>query len=95
MIVFSSDPCLPGYRQSSPFRQTEASQVGSGTVERLELAVDDLAEVYPGTPAAVLPGRARGHLGTSPGCSTPKRRWLSTAAFWWWAAGCLCCPPRP
>ena len=44
-------------------RQAEASQVGSGTVERLELAVDDLATAYPGTPAAVLLDRVRGYLG--------------------------------
>jgi transcriptional regulator with XRE-family HTH domain len=44
-------------------RQAEASQVGSGTVERLELAVDDLATTYPGTPAAVLLDRVRGYLG--------------------------------
>jgi transcriptional regulator with XRE-family HTH domain len=44
-------------------RQAEASQVGSGTVERLELAVDDLATAYPGTPSAVLLVRVRGYLG--------------------------------
>lgn len=44
-------------------RQAEASQVGSGTVERLELAVDDLATAYPGTPPAVLLDRVRGYLG--------------------------------
>ena len=44
-------------------RQAEASQVGSGTVERLELAVDDLATAYPGTPSAVLLDRVRGYLG--------------------------------
>ena len=44
-------------------RQAEASQVGGGTVERLELAVDDLATAYPGTPAAVLLDRVRSYLG--------------------------------
>jgi hypothetical protein len=44
-------------------RQAEASQVGSGTVERLELAVDDLATAYPGTSSAVLLDRVRGYLG--------------------------------
>jgi transcriptional regulator with XRE-family HTH domain len=44
-------------------RQTEASQVGSGSVERLELAVDDLATAYPSTPSAVLLDRVRGYLG--------------------------------
>ena len=44
-------------------RQAEASQVGSGAVERLDLAVDDLATAYPGTPSAVLLVRVRGYLG--------------------------------
>ena len=44
-------------------RQAEASQVGMGTVERLELTVDDLATAYPGTPSAVLLDRVRGYLG--------------------------------
>jgi transcriptional regulator with XRE-family HTH domain len=44
-------------------RQAEASQVGSGSVERLELAVDDLATAYPSTPSAVLLDRVRGYLG--------------------------------
>ena len=44
-------------------RQAEASQVGRGTVERLELTVDDLATAYPGTPSAVLLDRVRGYLG--------------------------------
>jgi transcriptional regulator with XRE-family HTH domain len=44
-------------------RQAEASQVGSGTVERLELAVDDLATAYPGTLSAVLLDRVLGYLG--------------------------------
>jgi transcriptional regulator with XRE-family HTH domain len=44
-------------------RQAEATQVGSGTVERLELAVDDLATAYPSTPSAVLLDRVRSYLG--------------------------------
>ena len=44
-------------------RQAETSQVGSGTVEHLDLAVDDLATAYPGTPSAVLLDRVRGYLG--------------------------------
>ena len=44
-------------------RQAEASQVGSGTVERLEVAVDDLATAYPDTPSAVHLDRVRGYLG--------------------------------
>jgi transcriptional regulator with XRE-family HTH domain len=43
-------------------RQAEASLVGSGTVERLELAVDDLATAYPSTPSAVLLDRVRSYL---------------------------------
>jgi hypothetical protein len=44
-------------------RQAETSQVGSDTVKQLELAVDDLATAYPGTPSAVLLERVRGYLG--------------------------------
>jgi hypothetical protein len=44
-------------------RQAEATQVGSGTVERLELAVDDLATAYPSTPSAVLLDRVHSYLG--------------------------------
>jgi transcriptional regulator with XRE-family HTH domain len=44
-------------------QQAETSQVGSATVERLELAVDDLAMAYPGTPSAVLLERVCGYLG--------------------------------
>src|SRR6516162_7936155 len=35
-------------------RLAEASDVSEGTCERLELAVDDLAVAYPGTPPAEL-----------------------------------------
>jgi transcriptional regulator with XRE-family HTH domain len=44
-------------------RRAEASDVGNGVLERLELAVDDLAMAYPGTPPADLLGRVRTHLG--------------------------------
>jgi transcriptional regulator with XRE-family HTH domain len=44
-------------------RLAEASEVGTGTVERLELAVDELATAYPGTPPAELLGRVRAYLG--------------------------------
>ena len=44
-------------------RLAEASHVGTGTVERLELAVDDLAVAYPGAPPADLLGRVRAYLG--------------------------------
>jgi len=44
-------------------RRAEASDVGSGAVERLELIVDDLAIAYPATPAADLLIRVRTHLG--------------------------------
>jgi hypothetical protein len=43
-------------------RRAEASDVGSGTVERLTLAMDELATAYPGTPPAELLGRVRAHL---------------------------------
>ena len=44
-------------------RLAEATEVGTGTVERLELAVDELAIAYPSTPSAELYGRVRGYLG--------------------------------
>ncbi len=44
-------------------RRAEASDVGNDTVERLALAVDDLATAYPGTPPGELLGRVRAHLG--------------------------------
>jgi transcriptional regulator with XRE-family HTH domain len=44
-------------------RRAEASDVGDGTCERLELAVDDLAVAYPGTSPAELLGRVRTYLG--------------------------------
>ena len=43
-------------------RLVEATEVGTGTVERLELAVDELAIAYPSTPSADLYGRVRGYL---------------------------------
>ncbi len=44
-------------------RRAGASDVGKATVERLELAVDELAIAYPGTPSADLLERVRGYLG--------------------------------
>jgi transcriptional regulator with XRE-family HTH domain len=44
-------------------RRAEASDVGDGTCERLELAVDDLATAYPSTAPGVLLPRVRAHLG--------------------------------
>jgi tetratricopeptide (TPR) repeat protein len=44
-------------------RQAEASDVGNGALERLELAVDDLATAYPATAPADLLARVRVHLG--------------------------------
>ncbi|MFI7701709.1 multiprotein-bridging factor 1 family protein [Nonomuraea sp. NPDC049480] len=43
-------------------RRAAASDVGRETLERLELAVDDLASAYPRTPPAQLLGRVRRHL---------------------------------
>ena len=43
-------------------RLAEATEIGTGTVERLELAVDELAIAYPGTPSADLYARVRGYL---------------------------------
>ncbi len=43
-------------------RLAEASEVGTGTLERLELAVDELAVAYPGTLPADLLDRVRAYL---------------------------------
>ncbi|WP_431931686.1 helix-turn-helix domain-containing protein [Nonomuraea jabiensis] len=43
-------------------RRAGASDVGRETLERLELAVDDLASAYPRTPPAQLLGRVKRHL---------------------------------
>jgi transcriptional regulator with XRE-family HTH domain len=44
-------------------RRAAASDVGNGTCERIELAVDDLAAAYPRTEPGDLLGRVRAHLG--------------------------------
>jgi transcriptional regulator with XRE-family HTH domain len=44
-------------------RHATASEIGTATVEQIELAVDDLAAAYHGTPPAQLLARVRGHLG--------------------------------
>ncbi len=44
-------------------RLAELTEVGTGTVERLELAVDELATAYPRTSPAELNSRVRGYLG--------------------------------
>ncbi|TDB93096.1 XRE family transcriptional regulator [Nonomuraea longispora] len=43
-------------------RRAAASDIGTETLHRLELAVDDLATAYPGTPPQELLGRIRKHL---------------------------------
>lgn len=43
-------------------RRAAASDIGSATLEQLELAVDDLAMAYPGTPPHELLVRVRRHL---------------------------------
>jgi transcriptional regulator with XRE-family HTH domain len=44
-------------------RLAELSEVGASTIERLELAVDELATAYPGTLPAELNARVGGYLG--------------------------------
>lgn len=73
-------------------RRAQASDVGDGTCERLEIAVDDLATAYPGTPPGVLLARVRAYLGYVTGLAdaratlSQKRRllvsggWLSLLA---------------
>lgn len=68
-------------------RRAEASDVGDVTCERLELAVDDLAVAYPGTPPAELLGRVRAYLGYVTGlldvrATLRQRRSLMTTGGW-------------
>ena len=44
-------------------RRAQVTEAGTGTVEQLELAVDELATAYPGTPPGELLGRVRAYLG--------------------------------
>lgn len=44
-------------------RRAQVTEAGIGTVERLELAMDELATAYPDTPPGELLGRARVYLG--------------------------------
>jgi hypothetical protein len=68
-------------------RRAEASDVGDGTCERLELTVDDLATAYPRTPPAELLGRVRSYLGYVTGLAdaratlTQRRRLLVSGAW--------------
>lgn len=62
----SASPILPGSDETAAIelgRRAQASDVGAGTCERMELAVDDLATAYPATPPAELLPRVRAHLG--------------------------------
>ncbi len=68
-------------------RRAEASDVGDGTCERLELAVDDLAVAYPGTPPAELLGRVRTYLGyvtalTDARATLAQRRRILVSGGW-------------
>jgi tetratricopeptide (TPR) repeat protein len=68
-------------------RRALASDVGDGTCERIELAVDDLAIAYPGTPPAELLPRVRAHLGYADGllggrATLGQRRRLLVSCGW-------------
>lgn len=68
-------------------RRALASDVGDGTCERIELAVDDLATAYPGTAPGDLLPRVRAHLGYATrlldGRATlSQRRRLVASAGW-------------
>jgi hypothetical protein len=59
-------PPLPGGDEIAALelaRRAEASDVGDGTCERIELLVDDLATAYPRTAPADLLERVRTHIG--------------------------------
>ena len=68
-------------------RRAEASDVGDHTCERLEIAVDDLAVAYQGTPPAELLGRVRAYLGYVTGLADARatlsqRRRLLVVGGW-------------
>jgi tetratricopeptide (TPR) repeat protein len=68
-------------------RRAEASDVGDSVVERLELAVDELAAAYPVTPATALLARVRTYLGYVNGlldarATLAQRRALLVAGGW-------------
>lgn len=67
-------------------RRAEASDVGDGTCERLELAFDDLATAYPRTPPGGLLPRVRAHLSyvtrLLDGRATLGRRRLLVSGGW-------------
>ncbi len=68
-------------------RRAGASDVGNSVIERLEMAVDDLAIAYPGTPPGELLGRVRAHLGYVGGlldarATLAQRRRLLVTGAW-------------
>lgn len=68
-------------------RRAEASDVGDGMCERLELAVDDLATAYPRNPPGELLGRVRTYLGYVTGLADARatliqRRRLLVSGGW-------------
>jgi transcriptional regulator with XRE-family HTH domain len=68
-------------------RRARASDVGNHVIERLELAVDDLAIAYPGTAPGELMGRVRAHLGYVGGlldarATLAQRRRLLVTGAW-------------
>lgn len=85
-------------------RRAEASDVSDGTLERLELAFDDLATAYPRTPSAELLSSVRAHLGYTTSlldgrATLAQRRRLLVSGGWLslLAATCLIdmCHDRP
>lgn len=68
-------------------RRAQASDLGGSVLERLELAVDDLATAYPGTAPAELLGGVRTHLGytrhlfDARATLTQRRRLLATGGW--------------
>lgn len=68
-------------------RRAEMSDVGGGTLERLEQAVDDLAVAYPGTAPGDLLPRVTAHLGYTGGlisgrATLAQRRKLHAVGGW-------------
>ncbi|MFC6085708.1 hypothetical protein [Sphaerisporangium aureirubrum] len=60
--LFGGGSCDDDTESLELCRRAVASDVGSETLDHLEMAVDELAVAYPGTPPAVLLERVRRHL---------------------------------
>jgi hypothetical protein len=74
-------------------REAEASDIGAGTLENIDLAVDRLCRGYASAPPALLIPRVQGRLRGLRRLHTAGSTWPSGASCWWPAAGWRPCLP--